>query len=373
MLPMINWPILLLFAIIPYIVAVAMPNYRWLSVYGVIWIAISVFLLSAAYSINNGLVMVFTMVSFYGIILFVFHGVVARAISLFLQSKNFSKKITMTPLIIGFPMALVILHVPFKIHEWKERPIQHECLNNTIPVKLGNYSLHLPQAPIFTIIPASPNNNDIIRFHQNSGLRYACEKSQDGQTPIPSIAINFSPSTMNFIVYPAADRRSSTFCSLPRHGWQGELCKNKKDRTDLGLPNEIFIYDVREKGNFPYLNVNRSMSLTRNIESTYDAFKKSIQNTIQETSDTEGYIHADGEYYLVSDKDEYLTPDGKPFTLICGAGRNKSHVSCKTIYGLDENIYVQFAIAGDASETPHKALEQKMKLQSFLESLGKEE
>lgn len=363
MLPMINWPIFLLFAIVPYTVAVVIPNYRWLAVYGLLWVAISTFLFAAVYSIDNGMVMVFTMISLYGIILSVFSGIVARGISLFLKSKNFSKTTTIIPLIIGFPLALVILHIPFKLHEWKERPIEKECLNNAIPVKLGGYSFYLPLAPVFTVISASPDNNEIIRFYKNSGLRYACEKSEYGRTAITSIAINFSPSTA---------KHSSKFCSILRSGWQGELC-SKKEKNVLGYPSEVFIYDIREREDFPHLSVNRLMSLTRNIESTYDRLQNLIKNKMQEASDIEGYIRADGEYYWVSDNEEYLTPDGKPLTLACLTGENKSYVSCRTIYGLDENIYVQFAISGDASETPHRAWQQKKKLQSFLESLRKEE
>lgn len=338
-----------------YFIAIAMPNKKWLTTLFILYGA----LIGGSYSLFSKSGDWMGLILLIGACATAFSGVFAKALSFFLKKKNYSNKIYLLPLILGLPIGITIFVFPFKYHDWKERPVENACYGQLFPFKIGDVTFDLPFSPVFSLY-FKPFNvleafKEGIVFYEPSGVKKACKIMEGG---IPVLGTKLGIIIKN-VEYARPDSVHTTLCRSTQVAWEKELCSHNLKTDTLGYPFKIFIY---AKAAFvtPWNN-NPS-------ETTYQKYQDDVRYSPK--SDTmHGYTHAGNHYYWVADNPEWKTPDGNPFTLSCDASTDKTTVSCLVVYGLTDQVNVQFVLWGPSQETPEKAWQQHNKLLSLISAV----
>jgi len=380
---------------IPYFLAIKMPNIKWLFAYfllwaGIIWVMIdhardAFFerissipegsMPSSALQMSAGLIETSLFASMIGAA--VICGIIARLIVLFLESKNYSKRITLIPVFIGLLLAAMLWKTPIDIKyqykDWHNRPASQACVMQDMSLEIADLKFHLPQVHYFSFIPAYPYKRKLILFGNGPEARYACKLSENATRPIKTSVI--------IISLRGRLRQRDRFCSASQAAWKNEICNADKWQSRWGYPEPVFIYNPETLPPLDEVPPTRYYHEFKfpGTKTTYQEYQEALSFSKEMKKDENGFVSVDGEHhYFVFDSPEHVTPDGSPYTLSCEfyESRNKvdlgkKYASCYSIYALSDNVYVQYVLKKSYVEkTPAGALKRYEKMQTLLRSLS---
>lgn len=299
------------FAIIPYVMALLMPSWRWLAGYaavvGVLFAALFIHELvvssSPGYKIGNGLAFALGIlwlgsagVSFIG-------GVLTRALTLRLRSHGRSLLTCALVSLLGLPTAYGIVLLPEAWHRWVyRRPVDPACLAARTKARIGQTIITVPMAKPFILYTGKSSRSGAYYLGFNKSQREVCAISENGAKVVPATHLWFSL------------RKANSF----------EIC-GTTDNTDFPKEAHLFVPSEVTLGEFG------------GSPSTYDnSLKPPRRNSASGSVDE--FIRSD-----------VLTPDNKPLTFRCGSVSNGRRW-CTAAYGLGDGTHIQFSFSAKPEE-----------------------
>jgi hypothetical protein len=337
-----------LFYVVPFGIAFAMPGWRSLSGYGLIFGSLLIWLfVSGSNGGGNGfsVALGLTVVMFAGGGLI--SGVVTRAIFLVLgQSK---KAIHVRALIgvVGFVLlpGLVFSQVMWK--QWQRRPPSESCMSARYPVSIAGAKYYLPPAPNLTVWTGM---SSLYAFQSNEGIRTICEKATESSEPIRVVNLSMDNKRIRFVGYPVQSR----YCQAPQSRWGKDLCNAEYSLTNVSYPLLASIYSPTEF---------RRMLVSYSYADFVEARERAKANNTPLALRSAGIFDRYGDSYWVARDGIWENEAGEPFTLHCYESAPAGMLGCSVTYRLKTGPQVtyQFHASIDSLETVARRVDKSLR------------
>lgn len=332
--------------LIPYVLAVIFPSWKWVIPYSVLSALFFSITLGQG---GDGPGAVFGLIIGYGMAYAAGIGVIANIFRIILRSKKYSAKISILPIILFFPISVLIFLMPFMINEYKRRPSE-ACTNAKFLLAFEDgVTFKIPSSPLFHINMGTFHHTR--NFNKSTGfygfyLNNLCKETNLGSVPIKTTILRIEPPGS---YSESANDDLERFCSANKANWVQKICK-AKDMRNLDFPYSIYIYSPN----------------------SYDPTSKEIKEDIsyKEYKISESSKTKNNEYnseqltYKIAPNPDWKMPNGDPLTIAC----SNSGGDCKTIFALSKNTYVKINLRADSNEF-EKAWEQYKTVQEILDDL----
>jgi hypothetical protein len=325
--------------IVPYILAVAMPSWRWLLMCGVLVGGILAFLIWEIATSEDrygdagiGFLVVLSLGVPFGA------GVLVRAMSLIMAARGWSRRRVFGANVLGFALPVGLLVITSAWFAWEYRPPSEACSRATFAIELAGGRISLPAAPIFSIrlgpLPAGSTYNFAIPIK----LRDFCALTDEGRRPIRAAEIG-----IGFGI--GASWTDPEFCSASPAAWETKLCAvSAAARLQRNFESD-----------FPF-----HVYVISSDEVNADAFANSAM------ADDPALPPSTSRSGSALVQSESRTPDGSPISFTCREVVGRRH-RCDTSYPWRDGMHLVYQFRTDDANLGEKGERVDATLREFLE------
>lgn len=356
--------------IVPFFIAQFMHNKKWLAVFsiltgGVVFYLYYDFWHTPIQHRGNGVSQVIGLAALEFFSYSTLFGVATRAVTLFLESRQCSRRVRFFAAIIGLLSMFFALGIPSLLEAWRLRPPDQNCQYKNITIHLGQTALTLAVTPVLSFSTGNGTSSaggalpeSGYYFTGSQDIRRFCDDYTNGKREIHAnlVAIRFSD-------WSQASSRSRPICSDDNAKWPHELCFKSQSAPDafyfqksLFYPLELYVY---MDGKYD----SKTFGVTK---ATFDEFSTKKESLVI-AADLPGFLFdpSNHQYFWRSSILAMQGSNGQPIILECSLPSNNSQF-CRTDYALKRGLRVTYTMLLDPTNVEQNLHMIHRKVHEFL-------
>lgn len=254
-------------------------------------------------------------------------GIITKAITLYMASKNITLLKRTAVRLAGLLLIPCFFYGPLVIHNWEQRLPSSDCNYDIITFSISGEKFKIPGLEIISAIRGNGRDNpsdltNFFSFYRGPSFRKFCAEFNNGKTPAEVNAVNFR---LNEIARAKNDPRFATLCT--KAGWPAAICNYSGYYTPEGYPEKIGIYDAT-KFNAGFMGGGW----------TYKRIKEDMVKATT-PSDIPGFAFDGHNYLWVETNPE---PENIPYALNCF--KSGKGLYCTSDEPWSGNVYITYGV-----------------------------